>query len=98
MVNKFVYGFAISICLLQNLIYAQTKALQVGDKLPDMTFDNIVNAPYNHITTGDLKGKLILLDFGDITCGSCVLGLTQLNTLQQKYKNNIQIFWITDDS
>lgn len=76
---------------------AQTALLNVGDKIPDINLNKLVNCNTASIALGQLKGKIIILDFGGTTCGACVKSLPDLNTLQKKYNDNLQIFWVTND-
>jgi len=71
---------------------AQTiRPLDIGDTLPIVAFGETLlnNAPAK--TINDLKGKLVILDFYATTCSSCVKAFPSLDSLQQAFKNEIQI-------
>ncbi len=57
-----------------------------------------MNSPVNSISLAQLNHKAIILDFGSLSCGVCIESLPRLNQLQAKYKNDLQIFWVTEDS
>lgn len=67
------------------------RPLSVGDTVPDITLNHIINAPYSSCKLSDFEGKVIILDFFATGCGSCVKALPVLDSLQQQLKNNIQI-------
>lgn len=73
-------------------------ALNIGDTCPAICIDHIVNYQTQEINLSDLRGKLVLLDFGNINCTSCVEGLPVLDSLQRQFKDKIQIFWVTPDA
>lgn len=73
------------------------RELQVGEKMPDVTLADVGDVVYNN--TGktrfsDFKGKLIILDFWDINCGSCIAGFPKMEKIQQQFKDSIQIILV----
>lgn len=91
-------------CLLALLcpalsIYAQTPApprpLQIGDTLPDITLTGVVNYGEEKIRLRDLRGKLVILDFWETSCASCLLSLPTLDSLQKEYPKDIQVITVT---
>jgi thiol-disulfide isomerase/thioredoxin len=81
---------------------AQTKVaptiLKIGDKMPDAALTHIMNSRYKRAKLSDFKGKLILLDFWDIWCGSCISGFPELDSLQQVFPDKLQIFLMNQDN
>ncbi len=67
-----------------NIPFTQVRALEIGDTLPDFTFQNLPN--YN-INFADLKQDYILLDFWYIGCFPCVLALPFVDSLAKTYEN-----------
>ncbi|MCS3801019.1 TlpA family protein disulfide reductase [Niastella sp. OAS944] len=59
--------------------------LGIGDKLPDSLLQQY-------------KGKSILIDFWGIYCKSCIEAFPHLESLQQKYKDKLQVLLVTKDS
>ena len=78
--------------------------LKVGDQVPDITINNIIN--YKS-TTGqsitatklsDFKDKLLILDFWATYCSSCIVNLPHLEALNNRFKNKLLILAVTDES
>lgn len=83
-------------------VYAQSPPhihpLRVGDTLPDIIFCDVYNHPVSKIQLSDLKGKLVILDFWGKYCAPCILALPKLDSLQQAFKNQVQVITISDFS
>lgn len=73
-------------------------ALRINDRLPDTMLGRILNEPGKIIRTSDFKGKLIILDFWNVHCSSCIASMHKMDSLQQQYQNSIQIIYVTTDS
>ncbi|MBV4357329.1 TlpA family protein disulfide reductase [Pinibacter aurantiacus] len=90
------------VCLLASAIvlYAQTstkQGLQPGDTLPNIIFgETLLNNPPGK-SFNDLKGKLIILDLWGIGCSSCVQAMPHLDSLQEEFKDNVQIMMVSND-
>lgn len=72
--------------------------LDIGDSMPDVVLGSPMGRPNNTIRTSDLKGKLVLLDFWNIWCSSCVAGMPKLEALQKKFAGRLQIIVVTQNS
>ena len=81
--------------VITNLAFAQVKN---GEPVPDLKFKTILNAPVQTATLGDLKGKIVLIDFWATWCGSCIVAMPHLQQLQQKYRGKLQIITVTDET
>ena len=66
---------------------AEKKAalLPAGTKAPDWTLKSLTDAT---VSAGNLKGKVILLDFSFNECAACMLSIPTLNKLHEKYKDD----------
>ncbi|MGZ4100208.1 MAG: TlpA family protein disulfide reductase, partial [Bacteroidia bacterium] len=51
---------------------AQERPLKVGDKVPDITFSNVVNYKSATLKLSEFKGQVIMLDFWATWCSSCL--------------------------
>ncbi len=90
-----------SIFFLSNYGQAQHNsipALKIGDKMPDMVFDTVANYSSNQLRLSDFKGKLIILDFWATWCTSCIYHFHQLDSLQKRFKDQIQIVLVDSKS
>lgn len=68
--------------------------LQVGEKVPDVELDNLLNYSSNNIHLSDLKGKLLILDFWATWCSSCIKKFAQTDSLQTIFGNQILIIGV----
>lgn len=79
-------------------------ALKIGDQVPDITINNIINyrgadgKPTATAKLSDFKGKLLILDFWDTYCSSCIEVLPKLDSLQKAFGDSISILPVTAQS
>lgn len=57
----------------------------------EYSFANVINYPKPTAKVSDFKGKLLILDFWNTACGSCIASWPKLLELQEKYDRQIQI-------
>lgn len=72
------------------------KPLNIGDTIPETLWQlplHVINHPEGKdtITLGDYRGKLILLDFWGIGCGSCILALPKLDAVQRRFADQVVV-------
>ena len=65
--------------------------LERGDKVPEITLSKLLNHTDSSVRLSAFKGKLVLLDFWTFYCPVCLDAFPKLDSLQQKYKDRIQI-------
>lgn len=65
--------------------------LSIGDTVPDIEFDNVMNYPVSKIHLSDFKDRLLIIDFWSSWCGNCISLFTHMDSLQKKFGNRIQI-------
>lgn len=76
------------------------KPLYTGDRLPDIMFTQVLN---HTDTKGSISGfqqnnqKLLLLDFWNTTCIPCIKSFKKLDSLQQVFKQELQILLVTPE-
>lgn len=73
--------------------FEKEKGLQVGDLVPDITFQ-MLNYSNSNAKLSDFRGKLVILDFWATWCSSCIIKFPKLESLQSTFKNKIQIVLI----
>lgn len=80
---------------------ARAKELKVGRQMPDINLGKLMNNKGDVFYNLDKKTKfsqfndqLVILDFWNTLCKSCVQGFPKLSKLQEKYKGRIQVFLV----
>lgn len=96
---KLIYRHLIAflfILLCNNFIYSQ--GLSIGEQVPDLEFENVLNYSKEKLKLSDFKGKLIIFDFWSFWCSPCIKNFPKMEYLQKKYKDQIQIIMVNYDS
>lgn len=79
-------------------INAQISALRIGDNIPEIELGKQLNDSTNRISTKDFRGKLLILDFWNIHCKVCITNMPKLDSLQNVFRDKLQIISITSNS
>ena len=79
--------------------FAQTKPLKIGENLPENVWSTslqLVNHPQKTFTLNQDKDKLILLDFWNTWCSSCLLNFPKMEELQKQFGDKIKILAVSN--
>lgn len=79
----------------QPLNNTSIKSLKIGDKVPDLLIAKIINNDKRTAKISDFKNQLLILDFWDTYCGSCIEALPKLDSMQRKFGNKTKILAVT---
>lgn len=71
--------------------------LKVGDTVPDLLFDQVINYQDTVFKLSDFEGKALILDFWATWCVPCVASVPKLEQLQQENSDDLQIIMVTVD-
>jgi thiol-disulfide isomerase/thioredoxin len=92
---KYIIGLvAMLLPILSSAQAPPVKTLTVGDTVPDITFQKVINSNDTILNLSDFKDKFIILDFWAVWCGACISALPRLDSLQQKYKDRLSIILV----
>lgn len=64
---------------------SHAQPVKVGDKAPEYVFTNVYNNHQKGIALAELRGKLVVLDFWNTGCASCIESWPKLMDLQARY-------------
>jgi thiol-disulfide isomerase/thioredoxin len=73
-------------------------ALTIGDKVPDITFNHILNYKDTTARLSDFRGKLVILDFWSTSCSSCIELFPHLQSLQKQFPSDVQFILVNGKS
>ena len=101
MKNIFCRGFMSLVFTLvaATTSFAQNKSLKIGESLPENIWSTplqLVNHPQKTITLSQDKDKLILLDFWNTWCSSCLLNFPKMEELQKQFGDKIKILAVSN--
>lgn len=77
--------------LAQAQIKSLSTGLKIGDQVPDVTLNIIINYPTKSAKISDFKGKLLILDFWGTYCGACIYYLPHIDSLNKQLNNLVFI-------
>lgn len=70
----------------------------IGEKVPDILFDKMLNYPLTQTSLHELNSKPIIVEFWHQYCSVCRGELPKLNALYQQYKDSVQFLMVTFQS
>lgn len=92
---KYIIGLvAMLLPFLSSAQMPPVKPLTVGDTVPDITFHKVINSTDTTANLSDFKDKFVILDFWAVWCGACISELPKLDSLQERYKDNLSIILV----
>ena len=69
--------------------------LAIGDQVPDVTINNILNYPGGSARISDFKDKLLILDFWATWCMPCVAHLPEMFSIQNEFKEQVFVLLVS---
>jgi thiol-disulfide isomerase/thioredoxin len=96
---KYIIGLvAMLLPMLSGAQSPPVKVLSIGDTVPDITINNILNYKTTSAKLSDFKGKLIILDFWSSWCSSCLALFPHMDSIQRNYKKDLQVILVNTKS
>jgi len=88
----------IIIILLCNVIMAQNTSigLSIGDSLPDFSVPKVIGSK-KQINTAAYKNQLLIIDFWNTGCKTCVESLPKMENLEEKFQGKVKILPVTSE-
>jgi thiol-disulfide isomerase/thioredoxin len=83
------------LCYFNTVGQSKHSGLIEGKKIPHILVNSTINNSVLPIDFASLKGKLIILDFWNTACSSCIANMPKMDSLQVKYDGKIQILMVT---
>ncbi|MBI3137205.1 MAG: TlpA family protein disulfide reductase [Sphingobacteriales bacterium] len=82
------------VVLLLHVSNGVSQPFEQGDRVPDIRLSQIFNFAGAPIQLSSIKGKLIIFDFWDFSCISCIKAFPEIDMLQKKFKERVQFFLV----
>lgn len=88
---------------VNHLIYSKHNAfnpdtsINIGQKVPDLLFFNVINYKDSTVRLSDLHGKAVIIDFWATWCLPCVKMLPLLEEIQRNHPDDLQIISVTTE-
>lgn len=85
------------ILILSIFSFESFAQLKVGSKVPDIVISNVVNYKSSTLRLSDFRGKLLIIDFWNTGCKSCLKSFPKLDSLQKVFDGKIQVLVVTKE-
>jgi thiol-disulfide isomerase/thioredoxin len=95
---KAIILLMLSLFLYHLALAQEIEPLKIGDKISNIAPEKFLNDSESKINISKLKGKLIIFDFWNIHCSSCIASMPRMNDLQKQFNGKIQIVYVTKNS
>lgn len=82
---------------LNGMAQKKETAFSIGDKLPDVHFEHILNYTNSNAKLSDFKGRLLVLEFWASWCSTCLEMFPKLDSLQKSLKSELQIVLVNSN-
>lgn len=91
-----LYTYLLTLLFAGQCCIAQFK--KPGDDCRDIVSSKVLNTAYSTLSIDSFKGKMIVLDYWNHGCISCVRDFERLDSLQKKFADKIQIILVCPES
>lgn len=85
------------LCLYTTAQSPALKPLSIGDTVPDITLNHIINYKTSTAKFSDFKDKLIILDFWGTWCTACIASFPKMDSLKKIF-SSLQVLLVNTKS
>ena len=103
--NKRIFSWGLLVLWLLVYLLSFRKAsaqeiqpVQIGEKVPEITFSHLVNYKSQTAKLSDFKGKVVIIDFWDTWCKVCLEHMPEVTELKKRYGSKVQFIHLTSQS
>lgn len=96
---KFIIALILGVAvntLFINPSASQTTPVKIGEQCPDVALHSIINLKNDKAKISDFNGTPLILDFWATWCAPCISMFPLIDSIQQIFKDDIQILGVTD--
>ncbi len=100
LINVKTVIFILSVLLLATLqsnAYAQKNELKVGDQVPEIMLGKVINYKKSIVKISDFSNRLLILDFWNRGCASCIAAMPHMDSLQRFFGEKLMILPVTNE-
>lgn len=100
MIQKLTLVSVVAVLCLVNKAIAQNFEIvpfQIGERVPDLPLKNIINYKDSAATFSSFGDKLIILDFWNTHCTTCIKMFPLEDSLQAMLSGDVQFILVTSD-
>jgi thiol-disulfide isomerase/thioredoxin len=72
--------------------------LTIGDRLPDVAFDHMLNYAGGKARLSDFRAKLTILDFWSTACSACIALFPHMQDLQDRFHGAVKVVLVDGES
>lgn len=80
-----------------NPVFHKNTTVEVGKKIPEYTFKEVLNANQKPFVLNDIN-KPVIIEFWATWCSPCIPAMKKLEALQNKYGDALEIITVSTDS
>jgi len=98
---KYIIGLLAMLLPILSAAQIQQKNIEpfyIGDRIPDLPLKGIINFKDSTATLSSFGDKLLILDFWNIHCTSCIQIFPLEDSLQGMFPEDVQFILVTNDS